>query len=137
MTYFYFDWAFTRIICVNGNIVTESLQTRRICLMLPAVWPRTHTHTHAQSQTPFTNQQTVGGVDGEAAGEGVVNGKSVHIGGLQVAAPPVNVAAHVEVERVASRLALLAHVPQLHVGQMHRCEVLQNLSVEDGRATRV
>lgn len=72
-------------------------------------------------------------MDGEAAGEGVVNGNSVHIGGLGVAAPLVNVPAHVEVKRVATRLALLAHVLQLHVGQMHRREVLHNLSVEDGR----
>lgn len=110
--------------------VTESLQTHRTCLALPVLQPHTQSHTHTcahsrtESGTPFTNQQTIGGVDGETAGEGVVDGKSVHIGGLRVAAPPVNIAAHVEVEGVATRLALLAHVPQLHVGQMHRCEVL-------------
>lgn len=46
-----------------------------------------HTHTH------ITNQQTVGGVDGEAAGEGVVYGESVYIGGLPVASPLVHIPA--------------------------------------------
>lgn len=58
-------------------------------------------------------------MDGEAAGKGVVNGKSVHIGGLPVAPLLVNIPTHVEVEGVATFLTLLAHVLQLHVGQMH------------------
>lgn len=75
-------------------------------------------------------------MDGETAGERVVNRKPVYIGGLHVAALPVNVTAHVKVKGVAARLALLAQVPQLHVGQMHRCEVLQNLSTVDERAVQ-
>ena len=58
-------------------------------------------------------------MDGDAAGEGVMYGESVDVGGLPVAPPLVHIPAHVEVERVAAFLALLAHVLQLHVGQMH------------------
>lgn len=91
-------------------------------------------HTLAQWGTAVTtHQQSIGGVDGDAAGEGVVNGEPVHVGGLRVATPLVDVPAHVEVKGVATRLALLAQVLQLHVGQMHRREVLQDLPVEDGR----
>ena len=78
-----------------------------------------HIHYRLTHHTHFTHQQTVGGVDGEAAREGVVYGEPVHIGGLPVASLLIHVAAHVEVEGVAAVLALLAHVLQLHVGQMH------------------
>lgn len=60
--------------------------------------------------THFTNQQTVGRVDGETAGEGVVYGESIHIGGLPVASPLVHIPTHVEVEGVTAMLGLLAHV---------------------------
>lgn len=66
-------------------------------------------------------------MDGEAAGEGVVYGESIDIGGLQVASPLVNIPTHVEVERVAAFLLLLTHVFQLHMGQMHWREVTKNL----------
>ncbi len=88
-----------------------------MCLQLSFLCP--HIHCGPTHHTRSTNQQTVGGVDGEAAGEGVVYGESVHIGGLPVASPLVHIPAHVEVEGVAASLALLAHVLQLHVGQMH------------------
>lgn len=58
-------------------------------------------------------------MDGEAARERVVYGESIYIGGLPVATPLVHIPTHVEVEGVVSYLALLAHVFQLHVGQMH------------------
>lgn len=77
----------------------------------------------------FTNQQTVGGVDGEAAGEGVVYGEPVHVGGLPVASSLVNISAHVEMEWVAAFLALLSHVLQLHVGKMHWWKVTKDLPV--------
>ena len=77
-------------------------------------------HIHYFSHhTHFTNHQTIGGVNGEAAGEGVMYGESVHTSGLPVASPLVHVAAHVEVKGIAACLALLAHVLQLHMGQMH------------------
>ncbi len=75
-----------------------------------------HRLTH---HTHFTNQQTVGGVDGEAAGEGVMYGKSVHVSWLLVASPLIHIPAHVEVEWVVAFLTLLTHVLQLHMGQMH------------------
>ncbi|TNN50012.1 hypothetical protein EYF80_039820 [Liparis tanakae] len=83
--------------------------------------------------TSFTDQQTVGGVDGEAAGEGVVYGEPVHVGGLPVVSPLVHIPAHVEVEGVVASLRLLAHVLQLHVGQMHRREVSEDLPVREKR----
>lgn len=58
-----------------------------LCLVLKYVIDLLITHTH------ITNQQTVGGVDGEAAGEGVVYGESVYIGGLPVASPLVHIPA--------------------------------------------
>lgn len=67
-------------------------------------------------------------MDGEAAREGVVYGEAVHIGGLPVASLLVHVATHVEVDRVATPLALLAHVLQLHVRQMRRGEVSKDLT---------
>lgn len=84
--------------------------------------PKRQTH-----HTLFTNQQTIGGVDGEAAGEGVVYWQSIHIGGLPVASPLVNVPTHVEVDGVAAILTLLAHVLQFHVGQVHGWKVTKDL----------
>ena len=75
--------------------------------------------------TPY--QEAIGGVDGHAAGEGVMDGQGVHVGGGRVASSLVHVSAAVEVQRVAALLLLLAHVLQLHLGHMHRGEVAQDL----------
>lgn len=69
-------------------------------------------------QADFTHQQAIGGVDGEAAREGVVDGESVHVCRLPVASALVYIPAYVKVERVPASQALLAHVLQLHVRQM-------------------
>lgn len=63
----------------------------------------------------LTNQQTIGGMNGEATGKGVMDGEPIHISGLPVASPLVNIPAHVEMDGIAAGLALLAHVLQLHV----------------------
>lgn len=96
-----------------------------MCLLLSFLCP--HIHIRRTYRTLFTNQQTIGGMDGEAAGKGVVYWESIHIGGLPVASPLVNIPTHVEVKGVATVLALLAHVLQLHVGQMHWWEVTKDL----------
>lgn len=62
-------------------------------------------------------------MDGDTAGEGVVDGHGVHVGGGRVAAALVHVSAAVEVQRVTALLLLLAHVLELHLGQVHRREV--------------
>lgn len=49
-------------------------------------------------------------MDGETAGEGLVYGESVHIGGLRVASLLVDIPTHVEVEGVAAFFRLLTHV---------------------------
>lgn len=58
-------------------------------------------------------------MDGEAAGKRVVYRESIHVGRFPVASFLVNIPTHVEVDGVAAILILLAHVLQLHVGQMH------------------
>lgn len=63
----------------------------------------------------LTNQQTVGSVNGEATGKGVMDGEPIHISGLPVASPLINIPAHVEMDGIAAGLALLTHVLQLHV----------------------
>lgn len=83
-----------------------------------------------------TNQQTVGGMDGEAAGKWMVYSESIHIGGLPVAATLVNIPTHVEMQGVASDLTLLAHVSELHVWQMHWREVPKDLVVCDTKTMR-
>lgn len=93
-----------------------------------------HLHSHIQgliqhNQKYITDQQAVGGMDGKTAGEGVVYGESIHVGGLQVASFLVNIPTHVKVDGVAAFSRLLTHVPQLHVGQMHWWEVAENLSM--------
>lgn len=67
----------------------------------------------------FTDQQPIGSMDGEAAGERVVDGKSIHVCWILVAPPLVHVPTHVKVKWVAAHYCLLAHVLQLHVRQMH------------------
>jgi len=66
--------------------------------------------TYRYSHTLFTNQQAISGMDGETAGEGVVYGESVHIGGVPVASLLVDIPAHVKVEGVAAFFSLLTHV---------------------------
>lgn len=56
-----------------------------------------------------------------------MDGKSIHIGGLRVASPLVDITTQVKVERVTAFLSLLTHVLQLHVRQMHRREISQDL----------
>lgn len=57
-------------------------------------------------------------MNGEATGEGVMDGEPIYISGLPVASPLVNIPTHVEMDGIAADLALLAHVLQLHVRQM-------------------
>lgn len=75
-------------------------------------------------------------MDGEAAGKWMVYGESIHIGGLPVASTLVNIPAHVEMQGVATDLTLLAHVPELHMWQMHRGEVPKDLVVCDRKTMR-
>lgn len=58
-------------------------------------------------------------MDGKTTREGVVDGESINVRRLPVASSLVNVPTHVEVEGVATRFSLLAHVLQLNIGQMH------------------
>lgn len=85
----------------------------------------------------LTNQQTIGGMNGEATGKGVMDGEPIHISGLPVASPLVNIPAHVEMDGIAAGLALLAHVLQLHVWQMDWGEVPKDLMCEKARKDRM
>lgn len=75
----------------------------------------------------ITNQQSVGGVNGDATGKGVMDREPIHISGLPVTSPLVNIPAHVEMDGIAAFLTLLAHVLQLHVWQMDWGEVSKDL----------
>lgn len=124
--------------CLTANITKHLLERTFLthppnvqmfffmCLQLSFLCPYTHyrliTH-HAY----FTNQQSVGCMDGEAAGKGVVYGKSVHIGGLLVASPLVHIPAHVEMEGISAFFTLLTHILQLNMRQMHWWEVTKDL----------
>lgn len=90
------------IIIVHGDVVVQ--EVLRLTF-------RSAQHNPSQS---LTHQQAVGGVDGDAAGERVMDGERVQVG-----AALIHVAAHVEVDRVVVPLCLLSHVLQLHLRQVH------------------
>lgn len=62
-----------------------------------------------------------------------MDGEPIHISGLPVASPLVNIPAHVEMDGIAAGLTLLAHVLQLHVWQMDWGEVPKDLMSEKGK----
>lgn len=73
-----------------------------------------------------TDQQPVGCVDGDAAGEGVMDGQAGDGGRGVVASSLIYVAVHVEVDRIVSQ-RLLPHVLQLHPRHVHGPEAALHL----------
>lgn len=77
-------------------------------------------HAHITSVSE-THQQPVGAVDGDASGEGVMNGQVFHISWRVVASLLIHIPVHMEVDWVVTH-GLLPHVFKLHPFHMHRAE---------------
>lgn len=76
----------------------------------------------------FFHQQAVSGMYSNTSGEGVMDGERVQIGGVTVSPALVHISTPMKVHRVSTLLLLLTHVFQLHLRQVDRREVPQNLN---------
>lgn len=77
--------------------------------------------TYCNPSKQWTDQQSVGAMDGDAAGEGVVDGHVTDIGWRAVPSSLIHISIHVEMNGVVTH-SLLAHVLELHPGYMNRPE---------------
>lgn len=77
-------------------------------------------------ESHVTHQQTIGPMYGDAAGETVMDGQVLHIGGWVVASSLIHISVHVEVHRVVTH-RLLSHVHELHPLNVHCFKTMLHL----------
>lgn len=73
-----------------------------------------------------THQQAVGTMYGDTAGETVMDGQVLDIGGRVIASSLVHISVHVEVYRVVTQ-RLLSHVHELHPLDVHCFKTMLHL----------